>query len=345
MFLVFILLIGVIVTYSSDAFSIRKFLGLASPPQAVNQSKHVQKNQKGSAVHSDKSEKKTAVSGKLDFNEIQKIVSIANENQRKIILSDEDAFRNFIQNEAANKSVLTAAHANKIDQDERNLFIAQRGSENILREIYLKKLIASKIPADFPTEEQLHTFYDSNKDKFTLNEKVHVWQIFLPVSDPENTKEVELAKKKAEAIISDINKNKIDFDSAARKYSVQRISKYRGGYMGLIDINELTPAIKEPLMALNPGKISSPIKTEEGIHILKRGNTVPKQILGFDEVKDKIRKLMIDHLQNQLRQAIYKQASKTYPVEIPDKTIEEWRLKLRTNVSTNNTTNNVTSGK
>jgi hypothetical protein len=31
---------------------------------------------------------------------------------------------------------------------------------------------------------------------------------------------------------------------------------------------------------------------------------------------------------NQLRQAVYDQAAKTYPVELQDATLEEWRLKL-----------------
>lgn len=332
-FLAFIFIIGILV-YSSDTVSIRKFLGFESP-QARNQAAQVQpKSPKKETAQADNSENNTGISGKLDFDEIRKIVSIIDENQKKVILSSDEAFRKFIQNEAANKSVLAAAHANKIDQDERNLFIAHRGEENILREIYLKKLIANKIPADFPTEKQLHAYYDKNKKKFVVQERVHVWQIFLPFSDPADTKEVELVKKKAETIITDINKNKIDFEAAARKYSEQLASKYRGGYMGMVKVDDLKPPIKDTLMSLAPGKISNPVKTEEGIHILKRGNTVPEQVLSFDEVKNQIKQLMENQLQSQLREAIYKQASKTYPVDVSDKTAEEWRLKLRTNITT-----------
>lgn len=323
--------------HPAGAFSFREFLGLESPgtenkPTEDTKNLNTQVKQKP-----DKIETGSDLSRKLDFNEIQKIISVVDENQRKVLLADEEAFRNFIKNEAANKSVLSAAHANKVDQNERNLFIAHRGVENILREIYLRNLIESKIPADFPTEEQLHAYYDNNKDKFTLEKRVHVWQIFLATPNPDDTKAVELTKKKAEAIITDINKNKTDFESAARKYSDQLTSRYRGGYMGLIKISDLKPEIKEPLLALATGKISEPVKTDEGIHILKRGSIEPEQLLGFDGVKDQIKKILENRLRAQLRQAIYKKASETYPVDIQDKTIEEWRLKLRTNISTPNT--------
>ncbi|MEE9551492.1 MAG: hypothetical protein V3V89_00455, partial [Gammaproteobacteria bacterium] len=65
------------------------------------------------------------------------------------MLADEEAFRTFVQREADNKSVLSAARANKVDENEKNIFLAQRGAENIIREIYLNQLMKVKIPADF----------------------------------------------------------------------------------------------------------------------------------------------------------------------------------------------------
>lgn len=338
-----VIILIVIITFSlgpsSNTFSIREILGL-SPPQT-------EQTQPTAAEVPDKKNKQPSntqepenTSPQLDFSEIQRVISVVDENQRKILLADEEAFRNFVQNEATNKSVLFAAHVNKIDQDDRNLFIARRGAENILREIYLKKLIASKIPPDFPTEQQTRDFYEQNKDKFTVEDRVHVWQIFLATPENMDEKEVELLKKKAETIVTDLNKGKIDFDAAAKKYSEQIASKYAGGYMGLIKVSELKPGIKDPLLALEPGKISLPIKTEDGIHILKRGNIVPQQVLDYDEVKTQIAQSLNNQVQNQMRQTIYKQASETYPVDLQDKTIEEWRLKLRTNIAPSESADN-----
>ena len=45
----------------------------------------------------------------------------------------------------------------------------------------------------------------------------------------------------------------------------------------------------------------------------------------------KITELMLKQLNLQIRQAVFNQAIITYPVDLEDKKIEEWRLKLRTN--------------
>ncbi|MGH8119427.1 MAG: hypothetical protein ACRESK_02305, partial [Gammaproteobacteria bacterium] len=100
------------------------------------------------------------------FEELQRTLDLVDQNQRSVLLEDEESFRNFVKKEATNKSIYAAAQANKIDQNEKNLLIARRGAENILREIYLKQLIASKIPQDFPSEEQITTYYEKNRDKF-----------------------------------------------------------------------------------------------------------------------------------------------------------------------------------
>lgn len=346
--------VSILFLQSATAFSLREFLGLDKPEEVEQVAEQqpapkpapepVAKKQSPVATKPEGNAAKD-ITYDLDFNELQQIVSVIDQNQRKAILGDETAFKNFVKNEAANKSVLSAAHANKIDQNARNRFIVQRGAENILREIYLKQLIATKIPADFPTEERTREFYDKNKDKFVIGERVQVWQIFLPKPGSADKKEIELLKKKAEAIITDINKGKMDFASAANKYSEPPAGKYNGGYLGLVKIDELKPEIKGPLLALSPEKLSAPIETEQGIHIFKRGNIIPKQELGYNEVKERIANTMKKQLRNQLRHAVYKQAAETYPIDINDKTIEEWRLKLRTNIPAQGADEKHTSGK
>jgi len=234
--------------------------------------------------------------------------------------------------EAVNQSILSAAKANKVDKNEKAIFLTQRGAENILREFYLNQLITSKIPKDFPTDQQIKKYYEQNEDKFVLVERVHVWQIFLQITDELSKKEIELVKKQAESISSDLSKGKISFDKAAQKYSDQESSKYNGGYLGLVKVIELKTEVQKPLMALAEGKISKPIKTDDGMHILKRGIIVPKQELKLEQVHDQIKKLLQTQIRQKLRQEIFKQAGITYPVGLDDKKIEEWRLKLRTNL-------------
>jgi parvulin-like peptidyl-prolyl isomerase len=329
------------------AFSFLEMLGIETDEtdetEEANKADTGQKQDKPSTQKS-KTDKKSTKSSKqnqegsadklkaeLDLSDLQKTLSVLDENQRKNVLADEEIFRNFVKQEASNESVLIAARANKIESNEKTLVLAQRSVDNIVRELYLNQLLASKMPADFPSDEQVQEYYDKNKEKFVIEERVHAWQIFLPVGEDMSKKDIELLKKKAESITIDLQKKKTDFASAANKYSKHEASRLSGGYMGLIKISEMKPEIKAAVKKLKQGEISKPIKADDGIHILKRGAIVPKQEITLEQVRPKITELMIKQLRIQIRQAVFKQASITYPVDLEDRKIEEWRLKLRTN--------------
>lgn len=322
-------------TVSVSAFSILEMLGIGSDETEETVKPTGQKQDKPSMEKS-KADKKASKSSKklkaeLELSDLQKTLSVLDANQRKSVLADEKVFKAFVEKEADNVSVLIAARSNKVDQSEKTLILAQRGVDNIVRELYLNQLLTSKIPADFPTDKQVQEYYDKNKDNFVIEERVHTWQIFLPIKEDMSVKDIELLKKKAESITNNLKKKKTDFVSAANKYSKHEASRLSGGYMGLIKISEFKPEIKAAIKTLKQGDISKPIKTDDGIHILKRGAIVPKQDITLEQVKPKITELMLKQLRIQIRQAVFKQASITYPVDLDDKNMEEWRLKLRTN--------------
>ncbi len=322
-------------TVSVSAFSILEMLGIGTDETEETVKPTGQKQDKPSMEKS-KADKKATKSSKklkaeLELSDLQKTLSVLDANQRKSVLADEKVFRAFVEKEADNVSVLIAARSNKVDQSEKTLILAQRGVDNIVRELYLNQLLTSKIPADFPTDKQVQEYYDKNKDNFVIEERVHTWQIFLPIKKDMSVKDIELLKKKAESITNNLKKKKTDFVSAANKHSKHEASRLSGGYMGLIKISEFKPEIKAAIKTLKQGDISKPIKTDDGIHILKRGAIVPKQDITLEQVKPKITELMLKQLRIQIRQAVFKQASITYPVDLNDKKMEEWRLKLRTN--------------
>ena len=328
--LFYTLMLSLLVT-SAYGFSIREFLGLDDEEPATSvdeQKKEVVKTDQ----QKDKS-KEHRLNLSLGFDEMQGIISLLNDEQKKQILSDQEAFTKLVKQQSSNKSVLSAALANNIQNNDKTVFILQRNAENLLRELYLNQLIASKVPADFPTEKQIVKYYETNKEKFVLGQRVHVWQIFLPFEEGKNTtKDIEILKKKAESIKKDLEKGELDFAVAAMRYSGHEGSLTTGGYMGLVAVDNLKPEFKQPILDLKEGKISQPIKTDEGIHLLKRGAIIPAQDVSLDQVRDQIEKLLKKQLNIKLRQLVYEQAEKAYPVNIDEKTIEEWRLKLRTNL-------------
>lgn len=336
-FLILVSLLG-----QADAFSIRELLGIGEEQAGAESAQEPGAPQAGHEENADTNgpgnwaaPKGAATKKEFKFSEIQLLLANIDKKQRDNLLSSEKIFKQFVHQELNNLSVLAAAESNQLQKDPNTLFLMQRSAENVLREIYLRRLIASKIPAGFPSEEQLKSYYDKNKSEFVLGKRVYVWQIFLPITEGMNKKDRSQIEKKAKTVFKDVETGKLSFAEAALKYSENIPSKNNGGYMGLLQEKDLLPEIKTALDTLPEGKLSQPVKTDTGWHILKRGARLDAQDIPFEQAKGQIRNLLLSRAQVQLRNAIFEQAAKTYPVEVSDSRIEEWRLRLRTNLDEN----------
>lgn len=269
----------------------------------------------------------------FELSGLQRILENVDSGQRAAVLADEATFKRFVQSETDAASLLQAARANNLQQDPDVTFLMQRGSENILREVYLNRLVTSKIPAGFPTEEQMRQYFEQNKAKLVIPERVQAWQIFFPIEKNADAKAKAAVGQKADAVARDLAQNKITFAEAAQKYSGHEASRQKGGDMGPVSVSDLKPEIKQALLALPEGQVSSPLKTDAGVHIVKRGARTAAQPLEYEAIKDQIRPLMLKQANAQLRNAILKQARETYPVEVDAKKVEEFRLRLRTDLA------------
>ena len=104
-----------------------------------------------------KADKKATKSSKklkaeLELSDLEKTLSVLDANQRKSVLADEKVFRAFVKQEADNVSILIAARANKVDQSEKTLILAQRGVDNIVRE-FVKEAASILTPLPLPRTE------------------------------------------------------------------------------------------------------------------------------------------------------------------------------------------------
>lgn len=324
-----VLVVSVLVMAACDR------LGLDSDEETASESSDTKSNETQDAVADSQNwakQDKGQANTSLGFAGIQRVFANLNANQKSAYLENGENFKQFVQQEANNLSVLAAARENKVDKDEKTVFLMQRSAENILRESYLNKLIAGKLPADFPTDQQIQEYFDNNESSFFLEARVHVWQIFLRIDDAMDNVKAASIEQQAKSTHQDILNKKIDFADAAMQFSEHVASKANGGYMGLVKVSELIPGLAGPLMDLPEGQLSGPVRSDSGIHILKRGAIIPKQDVSFGQVKNQIRGLLIKQASAKLRRAIYNQAGKTYPIDLNANILEKWRLRLRTNL-------------
>jgi parvulin-like peptidyl-prolyl isomerase len=327
-------------TSQVSAFSVKELLGFGKSEPEVVEDKKPKSSQKDPSTKkpadsewAKTSDKEAAANPQIDLDYVSLLLANMNVQERPKILADQNLFKQVIENEANNRSTVSAAIANKLAQDRNVEFLMRRGAENILRESYLNRLIANKLPADFPSDEQVAEYYESNKEQFIVPERIHVWQIFFTKPKDSDEKGITALKEKAEKIISDIKKGKADYSNVALSQSEHEQSKALGGYMGLLKTSDLLPEIKGPVLKLKEGEISKPVESESGVHIIKRGKILKPETLQLSQVEQQIRQLLIKQANAQLRNAIFSQARKEYPQDISDKKLEEWRLRLKTNTN------------
>ena len=266
----------------------------------------------------------------LDFEHINLLVANMNTSERERVLADQNLFKQVIESEANNRSALMSAANNQLNQHPNVEFMMERNADNMLLEFYLNLLIKRKLPEEFPSDEQILAYYESNKEtQFTFPLRARIWQIFL--SKPKDASETEILElqQKAEEIISKIKKGTNDFSNLAVSQSQHEQSKSRGGYMGVMEMDGLLPEIKEHILKSKIGEVSDPIETETGLHILKRGTILAEETIAFEEVEDQIRQILIKQTGMQLKNAIFDQAREDYPQQISESVIEDWWLKLK----------------
>lgn len=271
----------------------------------------------------------------LQLDYLEKLLASVDRRQREQLLEDPEAFKQFVRQEADNRSILAAAYENRLHEDENMAFLMRRGADSVLRETYLNRLMMEQLPPDFPTREQVRQFYEQNPERFQVGERIEVWQVFMqlePMADQDAAAGIE---KQARDISQRIQVGELDFARAAIEYSAHEPSRRNGGYMGQVRVADLKPEIARVLGELDTGETGL-ARSDEGWHILRKGEILPPEQLEFDHVEDQVRRLLLNQARQEFRAAVFEQARKAYPQEdLSETRVEKWRQTLGDKSDTN----------
>ena len=159
------------------------------------------------------------------------------------------------------------------------------------------------------TEADAKKYYDTNKEKFTVQPGADVYQIIT-----KDKKDIEKAEKEL--------KDGEKFSKVAEKYNIDG-TKTTGGSLGYIPYNS-TQYVKEFMDAVKKlkkdGEVSQPVKSQFGYHIIKvEGIKTKAQVQPFDKVKDQIMK----QLKGQKQETAYTDTIKKWKDELGVKIYED----------------------
>jgi hypothetical protein len=141
------------------------------------------------------------------------------------------------------------------------------------------------------TEEEARQYYLTHKNEFVEPATVTLREILIEV--PATTKggqptisvaAQDDAEEKAAAIRSRLVAGE-DFAKLAAEVSASP-SKANGGLIGPINLAEVSTSLQQMIDKMKPGDITTPIRTNRGVQILKLETLKPSAIQPFESVRD-----------------------------------------------------------
>ena len=130
------------------------------------------------------------------------------------------------------------------------------------------------------TDAQLHSAYNNQQSDFTTPERVQARHILLK-SDASNDAAV---KAKAEALLKQLQGG-ADFGKLAKEKSEDQGSAVNNGELGWLVKGQTVKPFEDSAFSLKPGQMSGLVKTEYGYHIIQVEAHEQAHVKSFDEVK------------------------------------------------------------
>jgi parvulin-like peptidyl-prolyl isomerase len=147
-------------------------------------------------------------------------------------------------------------------------------------------------------DADMRRYYQEHRDRFALPEEYTLSQILL---QPRSSADPAAARARAREIFTLLKQGET-FEDMALRYS-EGPNASRGGGLGLVRQGELLPAIERAIANLEPGGVSDPIDTSEGIHIVRVEEKKPKQFRPYEAVKMEIQGLVFQQKSEDVFQA------------------------------------------
>jgi parvulin-like peptidyl-prolyl isomerase len=137
------------------------------------------------------------------------------------------------------------------------------------------------------SETDIKHFYERHLTLFMLPEEYRISQILLLARKTESRKDL---RARAREVYDQVKRGR-EFDDLALRYS-DAPDATRGGALGFVRQGEMDPPIERAVAALQPGQISEPVETADGIQIIRLDEKKTAQFRPLEEVKNEMQGLV-----------------------------------------------------
>jgi peptidyl-prolyl cis-trans isomerase D len=180
-------------------------------------------------------------------------------------------------------------------EDELNSFY-ESNKENYQTEPKVKVRYMAFRPDQYKDKVELkdgdvEDYYDANLSDFQTEKTVEARHILLSVDDDATDDIIEEKRLKAEELAQMAREGK-DFATLAKEYS-EGATRETGGLLGEFKKEDMVTPFSDAAFEMDEGEISDPVRTQFGWHIIKVEKIHPATVSPMDEVKDEIKNALI----------------------------------------------------
>jgi peptidyl-prolyl cis-trans isomerase C len=170
--------------------------------------------------------------------------------------------------------VAQAAEAKKLAETPE----FQRRMAHARNRLLMETMLQSEAKAA-TSDEAMRKTYDEAAKQMGGEKEVHARHILVDTED------------EAKAIAAELKKGG-DFAELAKR-SKEPNAAERAGDLGYFTKDQMVPAFSEAAFALEPGKISEPVKSEFGWHVIKVEDKRDRPVPPFEQVKGQIETYLV----------------------------------------------------
>jgi peptidyl-prolyl cis-trans isomerase C len=165
---------------------------------------------------------------------------------------------------------------------------AKRVREDLMVRERIRQLNESETKV---TPEEVKTFYDNNRAKMSIPERVSARHILIRVS-PDAPEEEKKAKRTQIESLKTLIKEGEKFEDVARKYSEDKGSGANGGDLGTFGRGQMVPEFENAAFSLKTNVVSDVVTTQFGYHILLVTEHLPAGERSLEDAKADIEKYL-----------------------------------------------------
>lgn len=176
------------------------------------------------------------------------------------------------------------------------------GLEQLEKDLLTQMTINKVLSEVTVTDEDAKKYYKENKTQFDQPATVSAKHILV------DTEELSSEVKER------IENGELSFEDAAKEYSTCP-SNAQGGSLGVFGRGMMVPEFEDAAFELELEKISEPVKTQFGYHLIKVDTKNEAKAASFDEVKNKIVQQLIQKNQEKKYMDVMKELENKYEVK------------------------------